>query len=482
MGGVVDFIFGSEPETNMVQTERYTPAQMELLNQLSGLLQGQLGKGVPGYPGQITPEPTANLQALFQMVPGLADVFGGAMETVPGFSDLLSGALQGTLGGFGQTTGTGQDILGGYQDPISALLGSGIGAIPGFQERLDPIMAQMERGAGTGMDYLSQLLAGTPGMDERYFEEAIKAPAMRAWEQELMPSILEQYAGMDALDSGAARRALASGAADLSTGMSQQLMEYLTGQQGLRTGAAGQMAGLTQGLPGTLMSGMTGLTGSMLPSLTGAQTSILGNLLGTQAGLSGNLIGGQNALTGNMLNLLSGMGGLAGTEYDITAQQGQEAYQNWAQQQPWANPWLNLLGPTLGTTPYDLTAVTTGGSGGLLGGILPGLAGGVGMGLGGQLAGGSSLWGALGSIFSDQRLKENLRKVGEMELKSGDRVNVYEFNYKAWQELPRGKHVGVIAQELNQAAPDCVTMMDLGGSPYFAVDYGKLMGKIKWQM
>lgn len=77
----------------------------------------------------------------------------------------------------------------------------------------------------------------------------------------------------------------------------------------------------------------------------------------------------------------------------------------------------------------------------------------------GQLAGGI---GGAAMAFSDNRLKDNVKKVGS---KNG--LNIYEFNYKG----SPNKYKGVMAQEVLEVMPDAVTKHDNG---YLMVDYNKL--------
>jgi len=81
------------------------------------------------------------------------------------------------------------------------------------------------------------------------------------------------------------------------------------------------------------------------------------------------------------------------------------------------------------------------------------------LGLGGALG--------MGALMSDIRSKENIVYLGKK-----DGYNVYEFEYKPEfrNRWGHGKHVGVIAQEVEQIKPDAVTEID----GYKAVDYGRL--------
>jgi len=65
-------------------------------------------------------------------------------------------------------------------------------------------------------------------------------------------------------------------------------------------------------------------------------------------------------------------------------------------------------------------------------------------------------------LFSDRRLKENIKKVG----KTDDGLNVYTYKYKG---LPT-THMGVMAQEVRKKTPGAVGK--IGG--LLAVDYSKV--------
>lgn len=93
------------------------------------------------------------------------------------------------------------------------------------------------------------------------------------------------------------------------------------------------------------------------------------------------------------------------------------------------------------------------------GGLLKGIAG-----LGTNTIGGgllSNIGGGLMSIFSDERLKEDIAPIGELY----DGTNIYSYRYKG-DPVPR---IGVMAQEVEKTNPDAVT--EIGG--FKAVDYGK---------
>lgn len=89
-------------------------------------------------------------------------------------------------------------------------------------------------------------------------------------------------------------------------------------------------------------------------------------------------------------------------------------------------------------------------------------------GLFGTISQGIGMAGSIGQaalpfvLASDRRLKENIKKLDEI-----DGFNIYEFNYIGSLE----KQVGVIAQEMLEKCPECVIEANDG---YYKVDYSKL--------
>jgi hypothetical protein len=83
----------------------------------------------------------------------------------------------------------------------------------------------------------------------------------------------------------------------------------------------------------------------------------------------------------------------------------------------------------------------------------------------GTFTGANGLFSTVGNMFSDERLKENVKHVGTHDLG----VGIYEFNYKKGYDLPEGTHIGVMAQELEKVKPEAVSIADNG---YKLVNYG----------
>lgn len=75
------------------------------------------------------------------------------------------------------------------------------------------------------------------------------------------------------------------------------------------------------------------------------------------------------------------------------------------------------------------------------------------------------------AMMSDQRVKENIHKIGKM--KNG--LNVYEFDYKqAFKDIAgHGRFIGVMAQEVEKIIPEAVLMHPTG---YKMVNYSMIGG------
>ena len=80
--------------------------------------------------------------------------------------------------------------------------------------------------------------------------------------------------------------------------------------------------------------------------------------------------------------------------------------------------------------------------------------------LSGITAGANAASGLLGSLFSDARIKENLRPVGQLF----NGLTVYAFNFPG-EAVTR---IGLVAQEVQQVVPDAVSQSDEG---LLMVDY-----------
>jgi len=137
--------------------------------------------------------------------------------------------------------------------------------------------------------FLSDALGGTgaaggaygqflqPQNYEEMFRESIVEPTTRAYEQRVVPGLQQRFVDANASSSSALNQALAQGAADLSSQLGGQYMNFLQGQQGNTLSALGQLGGLAGqrtfqpyqqgGLLGSLLGGLGQLGGAYLGRL-----------------------------------------------------------------------------------------------------------------------------------------------------------------------------------------------------------------------
>jgi hypothetical protein len=80
----------------------------------------------------------------------------------------------------------------------------------------------------------------------------------------------------------------------------------------------------------------------------------------------------------------------------------------------------------------------------------------------------SGLMGLGGAyLMSDVNVKENIKKVGSLD----NGLNLYSYNYKDGYDLPEGRQVGVLAQEVEAIMPEAVAEMPNG---FKGVNYSML--------
>jgi len=348
------------------------------------------------------------------------------------------------------------------------------GYLPGAREAVTGGLGALQRAEQTAM--------GTTGMYDPSMAQNFFNPYEDQVVQQTLEDISRQSAQQDiglrdrAVSTGAfggsrgritqeeLARQTGRGAAEAVSGIrsagfgqaqqqAQQAFEQQRGaQQGLATmqaGVGGQQAQLGQALGGLgqLAAGMGGQFGQIGGGLAGLgqqsqqqlgnQVNLL-NQLGQQgqatqqAGLSRQFAGAQQLAQEPLQRLLTGQQLLAGSPMGgISGGTGTSAYQRGVYQQPTA------LGQAVGAA----------------GTIATGL-------------------GALGfqPFSSDVDLKENIKKIGELEPGVG---------WYTWDWNDKGKALGaesepaegVLAQEVLEVKPDAVIVQD----GYYAVDYSKVM-------
>lgn len=169
-----------------------------------------------------------------------------------------------------------------------------------------------------------------------------------------------------------------------------------------------------------------------LNSLFGNQANLINQLIGTAGQTYGQQMSGASQLAQLFQQYLGLGGNLGQQQYGNLQSQLGALYQEWLRTQPQYNPLLPYL--FQGATGYVPTQQTSSPSfWDYFTQIL-----GAGMGAAGT---------AIGGIYSDERLKENIEPIGRIR-----DVDIYEYNFKG---LP-GKQVGVLAQEVVKTHPRAV--------------------------
>lgn len=255
------------------QYPRLTEGQRELLDALTGQLIPEMGRGVTPYPGQMVADISPLQQQGFDVATGMA---GPGQQAQQYFQNMLGGIDTG-------------------------MAGRGMGMA---EQALGPMLEPFDPAAAT-----------------EFWETSMKAPALRTWREDMMPSIMEKgVRKAGTADSGPMQRELARSGEDLMTNLSAQLGGLLySGQQaqlGRQQQGVGQAMNLSN-LPGALLQG-AGRVGQQ----------------------------GTNLLS-QMMNI--------GTTQRAIGQEGLTAEQmKWQASQPYMNPWLQqFLSQALGVSAFD---------------------------------------------------------------------------------------------------------------------------------
>lgn len=361
--------------------------------------------------------------------------------------NLGAGGIYNAMGALNTGAGNaGADLASGYGNAAAAInqgYGAGSNSLSSnYASSLAPYMQNYGQAQG-GVNQLGNVLGlNGPAGNNQALQTLQNTPGYQWQQQQGDASINAAAAANGTLNSGNQMLALSNYNQGLAGTTYNNYVNQLQPFLGASNAAAGGIASGYQGLG----QGLAGL------STGGANV---------QAGLATGLAGGQAGLA-------SGLGTQTAGQYDSLGQLGYQeatgvgnanANADLSAYNASGNFW-NALG--------GLGGMKTSG-GGTVGGNLLGSFGGGGGGVPGAI-GATSLGGAplsggglssLFSMFSDERLKENIEPVGSLY----DATNVYRYNYKG-DPTPR---IGLIAQEVEKTRPDAV--IEIGG--YKAVDYGK---------
>jgi hypothetical protein len=266
-----------------------------------------------------------------------------------------------------------------------------------------------------------------------------------------------------------ATQAFQSGVVDpLTHDFLSRTLPAIAGQQGGSAGGAySSGAANARGNAATDLERVLASEGSKFAySAAGAnqQADMTAGLANQSAGLTAGTAN-QSASINALRNVLAALGLAPSTATMPATELGANIGLSSATFSPYQQMISDLIAGSTGQTQQTL-GVGSGGSTGLLGGLL----GGIGSlpGTAGLLtgaSGGSGLLG-LGSLLfggSDRRIKEDIEEIGSV-----DGFPLYRFKYKG----APGKHVGVMAQDIERAKPALVMTLPSGVK---AVNYGAIV-------
>lgn len=266
--GLKKMLFGESP--SIEQKSTLTPEQQAILKSLGITLGGQIGQGVEAYGGDMYADPSGLNNTLF---------------------NYLNMVMTGS-------------------DPSTSKANAGIDALMAkFQT---PIQEQ----------------PFDPQNITSYFEQGVRAPAMRNLNETVLPAIAEKYASKNALRSGAVMKEMFDTAGNLESDLSGQLSQLL--YQGSEVNANRELQ-RKLGLESTYTSGMNQVIAQLL---------------------------------GQPINTMNAALPIAQQEQTLEQLPFTEAYNKWSSSQAYNNPWLQYLQQALGTNA--LQNIVNPGSSGLM--------------------------------------------------------------------------------------------------------------------
>jgi hypothetical protein len=262
---------------------------------------------------------------------------------------------------------------------------------------------------------------------------------------------------------GAAAGGIANAATGLGTGLANISGNLGGSLAGLNTGLGTGQAALDTGLGTSIANTSTGLGGALNANATNLGTGLANTSMGLGAGLNANATN----LGGSLANTYTGLGGATAGQQDILAQLGYStqtgignanANADLARYTASGNFW-NMLG--------GIGGMKTSGGGTLGGNAVQGLGNAASSATSGVGDAATAAAGGIGDalsslmMFSDERLKQDIEPVGELN----DGQPVYRYRYIGDNIF----RIGLMAQDVEKTHPEAVA--EIGG--FKAVDYGK---------
>lgn len=270
--GFMDKIFGSQDSKNKVQQlPTLTPEGLATLKKLFDTLNPQIGQGVQPYPGQ----------------------------TVAGTNELQSGVF-------------------GAAGALAPIANKALGASGTIMDYYDPGLSS--RVSGQSETALTDLLKKfDPTAANKAFDVGVQAPTIAAWERDVLPKIMERFAGANAGNSGAINRTLSRSGADLMQNLGATRANTLFNAENANENRRLSALGISPAIAGMSNQNI---------SLAGQAASLGASALGTQLGIGG----AQRGIEQENLDALL-------AKYETA--------------QAYNNPWLKFLPTALNTMAFE---------------------------------------------------------------------------------------------------------------------------------
>ena len=319
MGDVGDVLFGGSEDAKQTGTASVmTKEQQALLNQLIGII-----GGTPKLDskGKYVLDPNTKLPIL------KGGVLGQGVEAYPG--ELVPGAT---------------DIQGSVFDQIQSMVGSG----------------GLNAGSATAQDAIVKIMGGTTNVPTAdtgaleswwkgnvneefptdksitdYWGTTVKDPAIKAWQEDVLPVIQESFISQNAGSSSGANRAIARSGEDLMSSLGSDLSQRIFDAQN-------QSANRLYESNSTLGQLLTGLEQGNVANQFAAGQNDLSRILqipGTA----------MNVDQSGLQNLLTALG-IGSTQRGIASEQNAADYNQWLATQPYNNPWLNMINTAINSS------------------------------------------------------------------------------------------------------------------------------------
>jgi len=362
-----------------------------------------------------------------QRVAGLTGMEQAAGGTLNSGIGMTNTALGGALAAAGQA---------GTYRPQQVTAPGGVANVNagGFLSRdigayMDPNLNNVVNTTLSGMD------RGLAQQQQGVADQARGAGAWGSSRQGVQQAVLAAE-GVNA--KAATEAGLRSQAFNQASGLMQQ-----DNASALQAALANQASGLqTQGM------GLQAQTANQNAGLAGANLNLQGGALANAIGQTASDTAGKNSIIQSQLGA---------TERGVN-QAGLDAnYSQWQEKRDYPQEQLNLQLAALGMSPYGKTSNTTT--------TQPSNSG------SGLLTGLGAAASFLPFLFSDKKVKKNIKKLGKVP---GTDLNEYEFEYKKGFAGGNGskKQVGLMAQDVEKKVPSAVKNVKMGdGKTVKAVNY-----------